>query len=84
MAVNMQQKFVMVLEARGFAIVKRGKYVVMEKETHHTKVGRLIRLYVGRSGALRAGISQALSRPLLDSSKQKLLAEYETLMPSGF
>ena len=83
MAVNMQQKFVMVLEARGFVIVKRGKYVVMEKETRH-KVGKLIRLYVGRSGALRAGTSQALSRPLFDSTKQKLLAEYDNLMPPGF
>ena len=84
MAVNLQTKFVMVLEARGFKITKRGKYIVMEKENYHTKIGRPIRLYVGKSGAVRRGITQAFSHALLDSQKQMLLGEYDNLMPEGF
>ena len=85
MALNMQQKFVMVLEAHGFAIVKRGKYITMGKDTSRmTGTNRPAYLYVGKSGSLRRGPNQASSYPIRDESKRKLLAEYETLMPPGF
>ena len=84
MAVNMQQKFVAVLEARGFAVVKRGKYIVMGKENFKTKTGKPGFLYVGKSGALRAGGNQASSRSVSDRNKNAILADYDTLMPPGF
>ena len=84
MALNMQQKFVMVLEVRGFRVVKRGKYIVMGRESCRTNSGRPVFFYVGKSGALRTGINQSSSRPAWDSDKQKLLEEFETLMPPGF
>ena len=84
MAVNMQTKFVAVLEARGFAVVKRGKYIVMGKESFKTKTGKPGFLYVGKSGSLRAGGNQASSRPLSDRHKSAILGAYNNLMPPGF
>ena len=81
---NMQQKFVMVLEARGFVVVKRGKYIVMGKESFKMTTGKPGFFYIGKSGALRAGGNQASSRPLSDRHKSAILGAYDNLMPPGF
>ena len=84
MAVNMQTKLVLVLESRGFVIVRRGKYIVMQRKNYYTSGGRTIYLYIGKSGALRSGTTQASSRALSDNQKRVFLAEYDELIPMGF
>ena len=81
---NMQEKFVVVLEARGFVIVKRGKYIVMGHEGFVAKSGKPKFFYVGKSGALRVGINQASSIAMSDLFKSRKLKEYDNLMPPGF
>ena len=84
MAVNLQTKFVAVLEARGFAIVKWGKYIVMGHKGFVAKSGKPKFFYVGKSGALRVGINQASSIAMSDSFKSRQLEGYDNLMPPGF
>ena len=84
MALNMQQKFVMVLEARGFVIVTRRKYIVMTKKDFGWVDGKPDMIYLGKSGSVRRGSTRANSQPITHAGKERLLAEFETLMPPGF
>ena len=81
MAMNMQTKFVMVLEDMGFNVVKRGKYIVMGKENYCTADGSLAYFYIGKSGALRIGRNRGLSLSVRSSRKRLLLQRYEKLVP---
>ena len=67
-----QQKFVAVLESRGLAIVKRGKYIVMGHKNFVAKSGKPKFFYVGKAGSLRVGINQASSKVVSDSYKKEL------------
>ena len=82
MTMNRQQKFQMVLEHRGFAVVKRGKYVVMGKDGFMLgKDGKPTYFYLGKSGSARIGKSQAKSNALSDNWKRLRLDEWEKLVP---
>ena len=77
----MGHKFRVALENRGHKIVRHGKYTVMD--TDRSLDDKPIFLYIGSSGALRRGTSQATSRPCNEEFKKRLIEEYETLKDNG-
>lgn len=65
---NMREKFIMALNARGLKEVKRtGKYVVFASSTSGGNY------YVGQSGGLRFGASVATSHPVSNKLKMQML-----------
>lgn len=65
---NMRDKFVMALKARGLVEVKQThKYVV------YAMPGQPGNYYVGRSGALRFGATAATSHPVSNRIKMQML-----------
>ena len=81
---NMQQKFVTVLEVYGFVVVEWGEYIVMGNENSRTSNDEQLYFYIAKSGVLRIGSSLLLSYAVVDSDKKMLLAKYEELTLPGF
>ena len=77
----MGHKFRVALLNRGEEYVRSGKYTVI---TCKTPMGdKPSFYYIGSSGALRRGTSQAQSRPCSEAYKQDLIKEYEALKDNG-
>ena len=80
----MSHKFIVALLNRGETFVKyTGKYRVYTCSKAKGKDGRPAFYYIGRSGAIRAGVTSANSKPLTGEAKQRLIDEYETLKEQG-
>lgn len=73
-----QTKYRVALEARGWKIAKSlsRRYIVMERD------GDKFRLYLGKSGALRHGMTITGSVPVAGRFAIALLAEYDLAHPA--
>ena len=78
----MGHKFRVALLNRGEKFVRSGKYIVLTYERSKPRIPPVF-YYIGRSGALRRGTSQAQSRPCSNEFKQRLVEEYQTLKDHG-
>ena len=72
-------KYKAALYARGYTVVRVGKYTKMERQPPE---GGISTVHLGRNGAVRLGRTAAKSFPMNDEAKAILLAEGEKVLAS--
>ena len=70
-------KYMAALLARGYRVVRTGKYTKMERQLPE---GGVSTLQLGRRGAVRSGSNASQSLTLSDKAKGMLLAEGEAIL----